>query len=144
MFNKVIFGLMLMTFAFVQTGLAGGEEKIQKYFNQTASEVKAATEPAQKREILNNSLQTMSKALDKVERTGLVSKEDRAEIDRLKATLQDKQDELMGNNGYERVSDAQLNAFSDYVVQDMEQADKTISISLVSALLIVIIIILLV
>lgn len=135
---------MLMTFAFVQTGLAGGEEKIQKYFNQTASEVKAATEPAQKREILNNSLQTMSKALDKVERTGLVSKEDRAEIDRLKATLQDKQDELMGNNGYERVSDAQLNAFSDYVVQDMEQADKTISISLVSALLIVIIIILLV
>ncbi|MCB0287262.1 MAG: hypothetical protein KDE57_11445, partial [Calditrichaeota bacterium] len=61
-----------------------------------------------------------------------------------KATLQDKQDELMGNNGYERVSDAQLNAFSDYVVQDMEQADKTISISLVSALLIVIIIILLV
>lgn len=133
-----------MTFAFVQTGLAGGEEKIQKYFNQTASEVKAATEPAQKREILNNSLQTMSKALDKVERTGLVSKEDRAEIDRLKATLQDKQDELMGNNGYERVSDAQLNAFSDYVVQDMEQADKTISISLVSALLIVIIIILLV
>ena len=144
MFNKVIFGLMLMTFAFVQTGLAGGEKKIQKYFNQTASEVKAATEPAQKREILNNSLQTMSKALDKVERTGLVSKEDRAEIDRLKATLQDKQDELMGNNGYERVSDAQLNAFSDYVVQDMEQADKTISISLVSALLIVIIIILLV
>ena len=144
MFNKVIFGLMLMTFAFVQTGLAGGEEKIQKYFNQTASEVKAATEPAQKREILNNSLQTMSKALDKVERTGLISKEDRAEIDRLKATLQDKQDELMGNNGYERVSDAQLNAFSDYVVQDMEQADKTISISLVSALLIVIIIILLV
>lgn len=144
MFNKVIFGLILMTFAFVQTGFAGGEEKIQKYFSKTATEVKAATEPAQKRELLNNALQTMSKALDKVESTGLVSKEDRTDIDRLKATLQDKQDELMGNNGYERVSDAQLNAFSDYVVQDMEQADKTISISLVSALLIVIIIILLV
>ena len=50
----------------------------------------------------------------------------------------------MGSNGYERVSDAQLNAFSDYVVQNMEQADKTITISLVTALLIVIIIILLV
>ncbi len=50
----------------------------------------------------------------------------------------------MGSNGYERVADAQLNAFSDYVVQDMEQADKSITISLVAALLIVIIIILLV
>jgi hypothetical protein len=48
----------------------------------------------------------------------------------------------MGSNGYDRVADAQLNAFSDYVVQDMEQAERQITISLVSALLIVIILIL--
>ena len=75
----------------------------------------------------------------------LISQEDRAGIDRFKATLQEKQDELAGLKGFERVPDAQLNAFSDYVVQDMEQAaDRTITISLVTALLIVILIILLV
>ena len=136
--------IIIIMFLLVQTGNEKGEEKIKKYFNETVRKVKAETEPKQKREILNNSLQTMSKALNKVESTGLVSKEDRADIDRLKADLQEKQDELAGLNGYERVADTQLNAFSDYVVQDMEQAEKTISISLVSALLIVIIIILLV
>jgi hypothetical protein len=50
-------------------------------------------------------------------------------IDHLKATLQDKQDELAGNNGYERISDEQLNGFSDYAVQNMEQADMVITIS---------------
>ena len=86
----------------------------------------------------------MSKALDKVQKSPLISKEDRAGIDQFKATLKENQDELAGSNGFERVPDAQLNAFSDYVVQNMEQADKTITISLVTALLIVIIIILLV
>ena len=56
--------------------------------------------------------------------------------------LYDRGDELTGSNGYERVADVQLNAFSDYVVQDMEQAAETVRISLVAALLIVIIIIL--
>jgi hypothetical protein len=46
-----------------------------------------------------------------------------------KATFQDKQDKLAGNNGYGRISDEQLNDFSDYVVQDMEQADMIITIS---------------
>jgi hypothetical protein len=58
--------------------------------------------------------------------------------------VQDKQDELAGINGYEKVSDSQLNNFSNYVVQSMEQADTTITISLVAALLIVILIVLLV
>jgi hypothetical protein len=106
--------------------------------------VKATTDPSQKRAILNDKFQNMSKALDMVRSSPLVSKTDRAGIDRVKASLQEKQDELAGMNGYTRVSDDQLNAFSDYVVQDMEQADKTITISVVAALLIVIIIILVV
>ncbi len=86
----------------------------------------------------------MSKALDRVESSGLISKEDRAGIDCFKTKLNEKQDELLGRNGLERVSDAQLNAFSDFVVQDMEQADQTVTIGLVSVLLIIIIIILIV
>jgi hypothetical protein len=142
MLARKVVGVLVMMFVLVQAGNAGGKDDIQKYFNDTACKVKATTDPAQKREILNKSLQTMSKALDKVQSSPLISKEDRAGIDRFKAALQEKQDELTGSNGYERVSDAQLNAFSDYVVQDMEQAYQTVTISLVSALLIIIILIL--
>jgi hypothetical protein len=127
----------------VNVGNAAGNDRIQKYFNDTACKVKATAEVSQKREILNKSLQTMSKALDEVQSSRLISKDDLAGINHFKAALQEKQDELTGSNGYERVSDAQLNAFSDYVVQDMEQAANTITISVVTLLLIIIIVILL-
>jgi hypothetical protein len=144
MLARTVFGVVVMMFVLIQAGFAGGKDDIQKYFNDTASKVKATTNPAEKRAILDKSLQTMSKALDKVQNSPLISKEDRAGIEQFKATLKENQDELTGSNGFERVPDAQLNAFSDYVVQNMEQADSTITISLVAALLIVIIIILLV
>jgi hypothetical protein len=144
MLARTVFGVVVMMFVLIQAGFAGGKDEIQKYFNDTASKVKATTDPAEKRAILDKSLQTMSKALDKVQKSPLISKEDREGIEKFKATLQENQDELAGSNGYERVSDAQLNAFSEYVVQNMEQADKTITIGVVTALLIVIIIILLV
>ena len=86
----------------------------------------------------------MSKALDIVQSSPSISKDDGVTIDRLKASLQEKQAELAGSNGYVRVPDEQLNAFSDYVVQDMEQADQIITISLVTLLLIVILIVLMV
>jgi len=137
-----VFLVIIMMFVLVQAGTAGGKDDIQKYFNDTACKVKATDDPVQKRDILNNSLQTMSQALERVESSGLISQDDRSGIDRFKTTLLEKQDEFTGSNGYERVTDAQLNAFSDYVVQDMQQADRTITISLVSALLIIIILIL--
>jgi hypothetical protein len=140
--TRMVFGVLVMIFVLVQAGIAGGNDNIQKYFNDTACKVKATADPAQKREILDKSLQTMSKALDRVESSGLISQDDRAGMNRFKTTLQEKQNELEGINGYERVTDAQLNAFSDYVVQDMEQAEQYVTISLVSALLIIIILIL--
>ena len=144
---RIVLGVLVMMFVLVQAGNVGAKDDIQKYFNDTACKVKATTDPAQKREILNNSLQTMSKALDRVESAGLISKDDRAGISRFRTALQEKQDELTGSNGYERVADAQLNAFSDYVVQDMEQAinlQSPVTISLLAVILIVIIILLIV
>jgi len=123
-------------------GTVFGQGKVQDYFNDAAIKVKATNDPAQKREILSAKIQVMSTALDRVRNSSFVSESDRAGIDRTRAALQEKQDELAGTNGFTRVPDAQLNAFSDYVVQDMEQADRTITIGLVTALLIVIIIIL--
>ncbi|MGA9349760.1 MAG: hypothetical protein WBW48_13280 [Anaerolineae bacterium] len=144
MLARTVFGVVIMMFVLVQAGNAVGADDIQKYFNDTARKVKVTEDPAQKREILNKSFEKMSKALDKVQSSPLISKDDRVGIALLKSTLQEKQDELAGLNGYECVSDVQLNAFSDYVMQDMEQASQTVTISLVALLLIIIIVILLV
>ena len=73
-----------------------------------------------------------------------MSANDLAGIHQLRIALQEKQDELAGHNGYVRVSDERLNAFSDYVVQDMEQADQVITISVVTLILIIILIVLIV
>jgi len=86
----------------------------------------------------------MSQTLNKVLSSGLISENDRIGIEQFKTILQEKQNELEGSNGYDRVPDAQLNAFANYVVQDMEQADTTITISVVVLLLIIILIVLLV
>ncbi len=85
----------------------------------------------------------MSKALDKLQSTGMISAEDQVGIDGLKATLKENQDELAGINGYERVPDSQLNSFSNYVVQNMEQADSTVTISVVALVLIILLAVLL-
>lgn len=133
-----------MMFVLALPANAGGKGELQKYFSDAANKVKATDNPSEKRKILNESFQTMSKALDMVQDSPLISKDDGVRIDCFKATLQEKQDELAGSNGYVRVSDEQLNAFSDYVVQDMEQADQIITISLVTLLLIIILIVLIV
>ncbi|MCK7517272.1 MAG: hypothetical protein MZV64_05885 [Ignavibacteriales bacterium] len=122
---------------------AGGKGELQKHFSDVAKKVKATENVAEKRAILENSFKDMSKALDKVQSSFLVSKEDKDGIENLKATLKENQDELAGINGYERVPDSQLNNFSNYVVQNMEQADSTITISVVALVLIILLVVLL-
>jgi hypothetical protein len=85
----------------------------------------------------------MSSALEMVQRSASISNDDRAGIDRIATSIKEKQDELAGSNGFTRIADAQLNLFADFVVQDMEQADQMVSISVVTLLLILIIVILL-
>jgi competence protein ComGC len=142
--TRIVLFVMAIMFFLAQPGFAGVKDHIQNYFNDTACNVKATADPIQKRVILDNSLQTMSKALEKVESSGLVTQADRAGLDRFKTTLQEKQEELAGLNGFEPVPDAQLDNFADYVVQDMEQAEQYITVSLVAILLIIIILILIV
>ncbi len=140
---RIAFGFIVMMFVFTLPAAAGGKAELQKYFNDAASRVKATEVPSEKRAILSESFETMSKALEMAQQMPLASKEDYAGIDRFKAALQEKQNELAGINGYERVSDLQLNAFSNYVVQDMEQAAQTVTISVVTLLLILILVVLL-
>lgn len=121
-------------------GTAFGAEQFHQIFNDASREVKATSDPVQKRAILDNTFQRATNALNTVESMPSTSAADRAGIERYKSTIQDKQNELNGTNGYTRVADQQLNAFSGYVVQDMEQADQVITISLVTLLLIIILV----
>ncbi|HXV12952.1 MAG TPA: hypothetical protein VEC56_01980 [Candidatus Krumholzibacteria bacterium] len=144
MFTKTVIRMLFVIGALGYAGVAMGQDDVHNYLNDTAIKVKATESPAEKREILSTSLGGMIKALDTVKSAPMTSDRDDAKLDRIQATLQEKSDELAGVNGFDRVPDDRLNAFSTYIVQDMEQADKTFTISLVTALLIVIIIILLV
>lgn len=134
---------ILLMFVLVIPANAGGKEELQKHFKNVADKVKATENVIEKRDILNESFQKMSKALNTLESTGMISDKDQVGIDGLKATMKANQDELAGINGFERVSDDQLNNYSDYVVQNMQQAEM-ITISLVSLLLIIILVVLLV
>lgn len=140
--SRITLGLIVLMFVFSIPVLAAGEGELQKHFNEAVVKVKATEDAAAKREILNDSFESMLNALDKVESLGLVSQEESEGIDIFKTSLKEKQDELNGINGFERVQDSQLNDFSNYVVQDMEQADQMITISLVTALLIIILLVL--
>jgi hypothetical protein len=142
MLTRIALRLIVMIGALGCAGVALGQDRVHNYFNDTALKVKATESPAQKREILTKSLSDMTKMIVTVESSPLTSEQDDINLDRVKATLQEKSEELAGTNGFDRVPDDQLNAFSTYIVQDMEQADKTITVSLVVVLLIVIIIIL--
>ena len=122
---------------------ADGKDELKQYFSKAADEVKATENADEKREILNESFNNMSKILDKVLSSELISENDRAGIKQYKAILQEKQNELKGSNGYDRVPDAQLNNFANYVVQDMEQADSTVTISIIALILIILLVVLL-
>jgi hypothetical protein len=139
----IAFISILLVFVLIIPVNAGGKEELQKHFKNVADKVKATENVVEKREILNESFQKMTKAINTLESTGMVSQKDRVGIDGLKATMKTNQDELAGTNGFERISDDQLNNYSDYVVQNMQQAEM-ITISLVTLLLIIILVVLLV
>jgi hypothetical protein len=141
--TRITLGFILTMFVLAFPLQADGKGLLQTYFSNVAKKVKATNNPVEKRRILSESFQTMSTALDMAQSMPFVSKSDRVGIEHLKATVHDKQDELEGNNGYQRITDAQLNAFSDYVVQNMEQAYQMVTISLVALLLIVLLVVLL-
>ncbi|MFZ2322858.1 MAG: hypothetical protein WAV89_04075 [Ignavibacteriaceae bacterium] len=138
----IAFVSVIIMFVLVIPVNAGGKGELQKHFSNVANKVKATENVVEKRAILENSFKDMSEALNKVQNSFLISKEDKVGIDGLKSILKENQDELAGINGYERVPDSQLNNFSNYIVQSMAQADQMITISLVAALLIVILLVL--
>ena len=118
-------------------------KKLKQHVRSMVQKVKAAPTAERKRALLDEKLRGMIDALDRAETIASLSPSDQDGIDALRTRLQEKLDELHGQNGYEAVPANQLNSFADYVQQDFEQAD-TLTISLTTALLVLILIVLLV
>ncbi len=118
-------------------------EIFKKSFNETVQEVHETEDVTEKRALLNESFSKMLSAIDRVESKANLSKDESAQLAAFKSEIQEKKSELNGNDGFDRVLDKDLNNFSDYSQQDMEQADRTVTIGLTAVLLIILILILL-
>lgn len=140
--RNVVFMVVLAITAFGRAGAARSQDVIHNHLNEIAVKAKATDDPAQKRAILSEGIDRLAGAVHTAKGSPILSPEDAADLSRMEATLRDKSDELGGRNGFDRVPDDQLNAFSNYVVQDMQQARSTVTIGIVTLLLIIIIIIL--
>jgi len=117
-------------------------EQLKQHIHDAVEKVKAAPTAAEKRSILDDELRAMTTALSRARQMTDRSSE-KESIDALRARVQEKLDELHGQNGYTAVPDEELDTFADYVQQDFEQADRVVTISVTTALLIVLILLLL-
>jgi hypothetical protein len=141
MIARFVSPLVLLVATFALTNIAQAQDELHTYFVDVATEAKAADDADQKRSILTRGLTRMNDALTQVQSSPAVNENDLGGIRQLQASVQDKIDELQGSDGFSRVADSELDAFADYMVQDIEQAQR-ITISLVALLLIIIIVIL--
>lgn len=118
-------------------------EKFKKSFNETVQEVQSTEEADEKRMLLNNSFSNMITVIERIESKANLSEDEIAQLKAYKSEIQEKKAELNGKNDFDKVQDKALNDFSDYSQQYFEQADRTITIGVTAALLIVLILILL-
>jgi preprotein translocase subunit SecF len=118
-------------------------ETFKKSFNETVQEVHKTADATEKRALLNESFSKMTVAIERIESKANLSEEEIAQLKTYKSEIQEKKSELNGTDGFDKVLDKDLNDFSDYSQQYFEQADRTITIGLTAALLIVLILILL-
>jgi uncharacterized coiled-coil DUF342 family protein len=135
--------VFILTAILFQTALANDLKKeLQKYINEIVTEVKDAETPEEKREILNDLFEDLSDAFETAKESPYVPENEHRAIDILKDKISERYNELNGLNGFQKVTDLQLNEFATFTLQDIEQADTVLTISLTTLLLIIILAIL--
>ncbi len=140
--GKIIFTVLLSLFL-IQTSKADDLKKeLQKYINEIITEVRETEDPVEKREMLNDLFEDLKESFAAAKNFPIVPEEDHKGIDILESKINDRQNELNGLNGFEKIPNNRLNDFAYFSLQDIEQADQTITISIVTLLLIIILAIL--
>ncbi|MGM0547525.1 MAG: hypothetical protein ACQEST_12480 [Bacteroidota bacterium] len=118
-------------------------ETFKKSFNETVQKVQSTKNADEKRMLLNDSFSNMITVIERIESKATLSDDEVAQLNAYKSDIQEKKAELNGIDDFNRIQDKALNDFSDYSQQYFEQADRTITIGLTAALLIVLILLLL-
>ncbi len=117
-------------------------DRLEAYVEETARRVKETDDPARKRAILNESFTNLTSTLHRIERLPGLSEQNKAVVAALQADVRTQHNRLNGLGDYQRVPDAQLNQFSDSVQQALNLQNRTVTLSLTTALLILVILIL--
>jgi hypothetical protein len=118
-------------------------ETFKKHFNETVEEVQQTENAGEKRLILNESFSKMTATLDRIESKVNLTEDETAQLQSYKFSIVEKQNELNGLDGFDEIQDEDLDDFSDYSQNSMEQANKTITLGVTTALLIILILLLL-
>lgn len=119
------------------------QKKFKQHINSVVQQVQETPEPDKKRAILNRSFDRLINVVNKIESLPDVPESDLSKLSDFKKDIQTKKDELNGKNGFSKIPPNQLNNFANFVQQDIEQADRVVTLSLTTVLLIVIILLLL-
>ncbi len=144
-FRVAVAVLVLVAIAaplFAESAQTRWENRFKEYFNNLLLEVEQTKNPAEKRVLLNESLERFLTAMDRIQRLPFLNQEQREALARFDAEVQEKHDELNGAAGFAMVANANLDDFAGYMVQDLEQAARTTFV--VSGITILIIILLLI
>jgi hypothetical protein len=118
-------------------------ETFKKHFNETVQQVHQTENADEKRAILNDSFAKMISAIDRIETKATLSENDRNLLNSYKSDILNKQNELAGLDGFNQVNDADLDEFSSYTQDFLEQANRTVTIGVTTAILIILILLLL-
>ncbi|WP_018128127.1 hypothetical protein [Balneola vulgaris] len=139
-----IFGFCVLALsAPVQAQSDNAHTLIKEHINEMVVTVEKKETTTEKRAALNESLDEMIAAIDKVSNMKAVPTADKEGLNAFKTTLEDRKNELNGAEGFEAVPANQLNDYANFIQQDLEQADRVVTLSLTTALLIVLILLLL-
>jgi len=118
-------------------------ETFKKHFNEAVQNVEKAEHADEQRALLNTSFSKMITAVDRLESITQLSEDEKAQLNSFRSGIEEKQNELNGQDGFTEIQDEDLVDFSEYSQQYFEQANRTVTISVTTALLIIILIILL-
>lgn len=137
---------ILLLFAFQSVAVAQTSsmtETFKKHFNETVEQVHQTESADEKRAILNDSFTKMITTLDRIETQANLTEDESAQLISFRNDISEKQNELNGLDGFEEVLDEDLDDFSSFSQDFVEQANRTVTIGLTTALLILIILLLL-
>lgn len=139
-FVATILIFALQTTAFAQSSVT---ETLKQHFNQTVQSVNETDDAVEKRAILNESFNKMIAAIDRIETMASLTEEESEMLKSYKFGLTEKLSELNGLDGFNEISDEDLDEFSSFSQDYIEQADRTVTIGITTVLLILIILLLL-